>query len=117
MTDDLIAWLRAQVDADEAQARLAAILTSATWSMPSSGVVDVGTDWLSTGDREVAMHIARQDPTRVLAEVEANRRILDLHRQDGALCEHCDAHWPCPTVRLVGLPYADRDGYREEWRP
>lgn len=23
---------------------------------------------------------------------------------------------PCPTVRLLALPYAGRDGYREEWR-
>jgi len=62
--------------------------------------------------------IERHDlAVQMLVEVDAKRRILDLHRQDGALCEHCDAHWPCPTVRLVGLPYADRDGYREEWRP
>jgi hypothetical protein len=25
--------------------------------------------------------------------------------------------YPCPTVRLLALPYADRPGYRDEWRP
>ncbi|WP_373305012.1 DUF6221 family protein [Streptomyces bluensis] len=24
---------------------------------------------------------------------------------------------PCPTLRLLALPYADRDGYQESWRP
>jgi hypothetical protein len=27
------------------------------------------------------------------------------------------ADWPCLTLRLLALPYADRPGYREEWRP
>jgi hypothetical protein len=25
--------------------------------------------------------------------------------------------WPCMTLRLIALPYTDRPGYREEWRP
>jgi hypothetical protein len=25
--------------------------------------------------------------------------------------------YPCPTVRLLAQPYADRPGYRDEWRP
>lgn len=24
---------------------------------------------------------------------------------------------PCSTLRLLALPYSDRPGYREEWRP
>jgi len=26
-------------------------------------------------------------------------------------------HAPCPTVRLIVLPMAGREGYREEWMP
>lgn len=25
--------------------------------------------------------------------------------------------WPCPTLRLLALPYEGRPGYRAEWRP
>lgn len=25
--------------------------------------------------------------------------------------------WPCRTLRFLALPYADRPGYREEWKP
>jgi hypothetical protein len=85
------------------------------------------------------------DPARVLREVEAKRRILDEHaivnRQIGWLedgeedsaeipvCRSCvpKHSWygrradvpdgPCATARLLALPYADVDGYREEWRP
>lgn len=89
------------------------------------------------GQREVrtvdAGHIARWDPARVLAEVAAKRRILDEHQPiDGVSwhgCTTCDAQgwgscgcagsgdWPCDTVKLLALPYADHPDYREEWRP
>jgi hypothetical protein len=61
-------------------------------------------------------HIARHDPARVLAEVVAKRRILDLFTPPVS-------EWGSETLRLYGLaqllalPYADRPGYREEWRP
>lgn len=28
-----------------------------------------------------------------------------------------DEQPPCPTLRSLALPYADREGYRQEWRP
>lgn len=73
--------------------------------------------WL--GDR--LTHIARHDPATVLARIAADRQILALHAigQDP-----CDAHdgvsmesTACDTVRLLALPYADRPGYRGEWKP
>lgn len=94
-----------------------------------------------------AAHIARWDPARVLAECEARRRIVELHKAvqhtdralgiiDVTVCCLChgvmdapdddgDDDWsyplvqmlfPCATLRAVALPYADRPGYREEWR-
>lgn len=81
---------------------------------------------------ELAEHIARHDPARVLAEVNAKRAILDEHQPlkiEGdkiAGCQTCSwrddmevlqVEWPCPTVRLLALPYADHPDYRQEWRP
>lgn len=89
-----------------------------------------------------AAHIARHDPARVLREVEAKRKIIDEHfgflhpsgNPDRA-CRRCsdrrtdddplvhDDRWltlepaPCPTLRLLALPYADSPDYREEWKP
>lgn len=76
-----------------------------------------------------AEHIAEFDPARVLAEVDAKRRIIDQYEQLRADV----AHWrglgdedaaPVATewaygevVKMLALPYADRPGYLEEWRP
>jgi hypothetical protein len=66
------------------------------------------------------------DPARVLREVEAKRRIVaehPVHEMDGfaCCCETCggedEGDYPCPTLRLLALPYADHEAYREEWRP
>jgi hypothetical protein len=29
----------------------------------------------------------------------------------------CSVTWPCPTVRLLAVPYADAPGYLPEWAP
>lgn len=84
-----------------------------------------------------ATHIAAHDPTRVLAECEAKRQILaehapaDFTTYGDQLCRRCvwdddepqkdsPLHrwviYPCRTVRMLALPYADRHGYREEWQ-
>lgn len=79
-------------------------------------------------------HIARHDPARVLAECEAKRRIADMHTSDatwdgGEECAQCSFHeayegfndvsetFPCTTLRLLALPYADHPDYDEKWRP
>jgi hypothetical protein len=54
-----------------------------------------------------------------LADIEAKRRILDLHseRMPGE-CDACNERqygYPCPTVRLLAQPYAGRDGWQPEW--
>lgn len=81
---------------------------------------------------ESAQHTARHHPARVLAEVDAHRKLLDLHSplnvEGDAItgCTTCSwrdemdelwVQWPCPTLRVLALPYADRPDYREEWRP
>ncbi|MER7047743.1 DUF6221 family protein [Streptomyces jumonjinensis] len=79
----------------------------------------------------VGRHVARWDPERVLAEVDAKRRMLDVHRrvhrrstgsagginEDCAICDHFPAQYPCGTLRLLALPYAAHPDYQEAWRP
>jgi hypothetical protein len=66
---------------------------------------------------------------RVLAECESKRRIVELHEE--ALIERlddefpgdsCDAlcgvdndDFPCATLRLLALPYADHPDYDPTW--
>lgn len=82
-----------------------------------------------------AAHIARHDPARVLAEVKAKRRIVELHaHRDGPHeCpewkwrdpDHPEDPWEtetgwaaaCLTLRLLASVYAEHPGYRSEWAP
>ena len=144
MNEDLVTWLRAQLDEDERGAREAAERDSGEWFMGDRWNVyriedeaRYDDDYQGEENRLVVYgniksqseHIARHDPARVLAEVEAKRRILDgwreadreAHVDDGdervaALMQGRLLAYQAVTRRL-GLPYADRPGYREEWRP
>ncbi|GAA3956909.1 hypothetical protein GCM10022384_07530 [Streptomyces marokkonensis] len=85
----------------------------------------------ASDDEGVARHVAEWDPARVLREIDAKRQMLDLHRpvhrrstgsggetiEDCQVCGHFPAQYPCATLRILALPYADRPGYRMEWRP
>jgi len=57
-----------------------------------------------------AVHIARHDPARVLAECEAKRAIVFLS-------EHGCGDDYQRVQQALALPYADRPGYRLEWKP
>ncbi|MFH8792220.1 DUF6221 family protein [Streptomyces sp. NPDC017941] len=85
------------------------------------------------GDAASAMpalvHAAKWDPARVLREIDAKRQILrDLKNAEVTLAAAGSegtvhdlmtgaANTLRRTVRLLAAPYADRPGYREEWRP
>ena len=71
-----------------------------------------------------AAHILGHDPARVLREIDAKRQLLTdlaplLAQTDAAIDGewngHDDLHGR--LLAYVALPYADRSGYREEWRP
>lgn len=78
-----------------------------------------------------AEHIAAHDPARVLRDIDAMRRQVARHapHEMGScltceaphfgvkVCNHCERRWPCPDVRDLADVYADRPGYREQWRP
>lgn len=73
------------------------------------------------------MEDAHFSTARVLAECEAKWQIMDEHysweaKDDWcARCSRLDwtaaVQFPCPTLRFLAAVYADRPGYREEWRP
>jgi hypothetical protein len=162
--DDLVAWLRAQLDEDERVARAAdegpwvvgttsgmaygghvvhfedgqiwpqrrVIRGSHVASAPASGkgrmIADLADGYRPSRREENAEHIARHDPARVLREVEAKRRLLDEVKQlIDTLDAKIESEWgdghDGPTgesdllLKLLALPYSDRPGYREEWRP
>lgn len=146
---DLVAFLRACLDDDERLAMAAGERDGYDWTHARRDDDDHFSGGVHAGRGEVVSnsetsphqgeHIARWDPARVLAEVEAKRRILDLHgftddgwnEGDEQRCTECgwvrleagwgqrgsQRAWPCTTLRLLASPYADRDGYDESWRP
>lgn len=130
---DLIDWLRDRLDDDEETARVAAALTRSPWANIGSTVICADRfPVVSHGDGEqaTAEHIALWDPARVLAEVAAKRRILDRHSKSDfpadsdelggykwqAHCDHCGHVCPCPDLLDIVQPFAERPGFREEWR-
>ncbi|WP_406200107.1 DUF6221 family protein [Streptomyces sp. NBC_01017] len=134
MTEELVQWLGEQLDEDERTARRAG---DSFRQIGETGVIvaaegDRAEECASANWAGVAEHIVRHDPARVLREIDAKRQILALHipfRVDGdpwpgcSTCswrndmEDLQVQYPCATLRLLALPYADRPGYREEWRP
>lgn len=124
-TDDLVAWLGLQLDEDERGVR--------EWTHPRADGL------LTLSLRDIHEWTERAGPARVLREVEAKRKMLDLHwpqnagyrmtevqcgycaglchSRSGLGCDSPDAPWPCDTVRLVAAIYSDRPGYQEDWRP
>ena len=132
--DDLAAFLRARYDETAAKARAAAEELGADWYYDDGFVLARREgDMVATGsqdflERERGEHIARHDPARVLAEVDAKRRAvakcakwlsygpvgdMDVDRAgDGAYVDAAET-----MLRLLALPYADHEAYREDWRP
>lgn len=149
--EDIVRWVGEQLDTDERILRAAAdelggLPLGGEWTYDGQYVlathernlVAVGSqDFMSV---EIGRHIKEWDPSRVLREIDAKRKLLILHRpvrradfteSDGSpagpmvVCHECDANttdadWPdtpCWTLRFLAAPYDDRPGYKEDWRP
>jgi hypothetical protein len=123
MTADLLAFLNGCLDDDERQVRFlerdgAWLCTRCNGEMNTATRLD---------EHLFADHGVREwGPARVLAEVDAKRRILDVHfwaveqvepDEETTECVSCGTAYPCQTVRLLALPFADRPGYDEDWAP
>lgn len=133
--EDLVAFLRARLDDDEERAKASA---GAPWvTLQGVGLTQVLVDaqairdekWkfgtlghVASVERKVdADHIARHDPARVLAEVDAKRRLLTQFELRGNSVRRTvqpatGGVWD-DLLRLLALPYAGHPGYRDEWRP
>ena len=87
MSNDLVAFVHARIEDDENAARAALIMDNGNWYVerdgPSHGtsVRTWGTVHSSSTQLDIAVHIARHDPARVLDEVEVKRRIINRHRE------------------------------------
>ncbi|MET8827527.1 DUF6221 family protein [Streptomyces sp. NPDC004610] len=89
-----------------------ALRSAETWPTRHFGELpQFGIDLAQNVDAAVGAHIVRHDPARVLAETDAKRRVLAwaLTAPPSPSRDH--------VLRLLALPYADRPGYREKWRP
>jgi hypothetical protein len=128
--DELVAFVRRCLDEDERVAQAASGFPwEATISLSGDqgdvqGVTSAFEDYCCSA--EDATHIARWDPARVLAEVEAKRRILDdydilvsaIRRVDdveGNRLLYARREARESDIRWLAQPYAGQDGWREEW--
>jgi hypothetical protein len=129
-----VVWLRAQLDADAARAEAA---PRGPWSVDVSGSIvdaDGGRVIPAVGgardghpvrwpEGPVVEHVVGHDPTRVLREIDAKRKLVALHDRPQHQCvaEDGPTQWhvkdPCATLRLLASVYSDRPGYLDSWRP
>ena len=145
--DGLVQWLRAQLDKEAALAEAAGgdswwwqeHLSETVAVYDSKGDAVVYDEGRPTPEQQE--HIATHDPARVLREIAAKRQLLDdytvaarirgeavkrimtagdhldskdLEALDRAQREAAILEGP---VKLAALPFNDRPGYCEEWRP
>lgn len=136
--DDLIAWLNAQLDEDVSELDV----TEAEDCPAYLPRLD-DSDLYETDAERAARCTCPARPRRI--DIAVKRAILTMHPHrrfaesfHGELrpafseplpyvgCEICDfddhheesvPRWWCDHVRWLALPYADRPGYRQEWRP
>jgi hypothetical protein len=114
--DDLVKWLRAQLDEDE---RIAKAARSEPWNFYPDGHYDAVREFLNRWNPV--------KPDMVLREIEAKLLILDRYADCCARFDDSDystvvaaeqmREYEDFVLPLLALPYADRPGYREEWRP
>ncbi|WP_431999312.1 DUF6221 family protein [Streptomyces sioyaensis] len=127
MTDDLISFLGARLKEDEHAAQTAAGEHGPIWKAGENGGI-VGGEELDTGGflitalvhgldvgRATTAHIARHDPARVRAEVDAKRSAIARISNHSAVMGNDEIHGD--LLRLLAQPYASHPDYREEWRP
>jgi hypothetical protein len=125
--DELVRWLNGQLDEDE---RIAREATQGAWVWSREFVTPPGYHHRTVGPLEPgdAAYIAEHSPAQVLAEIDAKRRILsDVLPTMRADEIRIAGEWGIGSeqvreasddlLSLLALPYADRPGYRDEWRP
>ncbi|MEU4947712.1 DUF6221 family protein [Streptomyces lavendulae] len=154
--DDLVQFLRARLDEEEHLAKNAAdhAAGAIAGKARKAGRFDPpydGNRWANDYDHVFALdgregqprmvqiadcggaayhltpHIAHHDPARVLAEVDAKRRLLNEYEaarraaanSDQDNFDYADAwvHALAHALRFQALPYAEHEEYLDMWRP
>lgn len=116
---NLAGFLRDRLEEDEQTARDA---------LGCEGATNSYTEISTTETQREQAHTDRWTPTRVLAEIDAKRRIIAIYASWSILAEpgagfqiEKDAGVTLlamrEALRALALPYADHPDYREEWRP
>ncbi|MFD7646409.1 DUF6221 family protein [Streptomyces albidoflavus] len=146
MSADLITFLRSRLDEDEEVARRAAepeawverrreplpSWSVELWADPDRAAVIAGASsafpvavtpvGMEDGDADArAAHIARHDPARVLAEVEATRALVNDYERFVAERRRMMGGWDSypevsPVLAAFAAIYADHPDYRGAWR-
>lgn len=150
---EIYEFLTARYDEVEAAANAAVEVDPAPWvadvvdegdtgarSEHGFGVVvaaDGSPLWDDEGSRTLMMtaptarHVAAHDPARVLADISARRKRLDMHRPNTHWEPRCmvclsdragrlsddwtpDA-WPCKTILLDAASYTEHPDYQQKW--
>ncbi len=125
--DDLVQWLGEQLDGEAADAQ-DCVTSNGRWrAMGESVLSDDNAEVVTMCDLSDAAHIARHDPARVLREIDAKRQVLAMAqaRIEEAASPDFMVNGPAkvalvvlePVLKSLATVYADRPGYREEWRP
>jgi hypothetical protein len=128
--DEIVQFLRERYDEEAA---LAEVASPGPWHADPESDEVLACDGITVADgfalsgrqlRATTEHIARCNPARVLAEIEAKRRIvglmasmLDAAEGDFEVDHYGGLSAAEDTLELLALPYADHPDYREEWRP
>ena len=146
-TETLADWLLVQIAEDERRARAAGNVKfwkddiGRSWIESPHGRVDLDEGSMPLTVAMLMNHVVMHLPARVLAECESKRLIVEEHTPKPPLwevdyCPRCrsdeeidvgsydqvhmvpdSVEFPCSTLRALAVPYADRPGFREEWRP
>ncbi|GGU54716.1 DUF6221 family protein [Streptomyces lavendofoliae] len=129
---ELVDFLRARLDED---ADTASAASPGPWHVNAESDEVLAVDDIAVADgfalsgqqlRATTAHIARHNPARILAEVDAKRQMVDDYARNAAAAEaeQCPNEWNGGidklgyfVLPLLALPYADHPDYRDEWRP
>ena len=125
MTTELVDFINARLDEDEAIARAC---SPWPWEQIGNRVIDaapistelglgmgVGHSAASSTNRMDAAHIARHDPARALAEIEAKRGLLTIAELN--LADDPTDQTAQHMAHLLAAPYNTHPDYRPEWAP
>lgn len=136
MNQDLVEYLKERLREEE---QIAVAATPGPWEDSSPGSVYVEqagvedahliAEFPPCEDHEYrpefdAGHVATWDPARVLADIEAKRKILDAYEEAAEFYNAPanrsipagEAHGLWTAVQLLVQPYSSRPDFNEDWR-